>query len=101
VLRRPGSAPADRIGVVTHFSGCTKSNMNATIVRHFRSGMHRAAGSRELRTNFHLHSAVDLKFLSDVRHARHRNFKSKNRTGIIILLVHLLIPKFAREDVAE
>jgi len=44
---------------------------------------------------------VDLKFLSDVRHARHRNFKSKNRTRIINLLVHLLIPKFAPEDVAK
>jgi len=44
---------------------------------------------------------VDLKFLSDVRHARHRNFKSKNRTRIISLLVHLLIPKFAPEDVAN
>ena len=46
-------------------------------------------------------SAVDLKFLSDVRRARHRNFKSKNRTSIIYLLVHLYIPKFAPEDVAK
>jgi len=46
-------------------------------------------------------SAVDLKFLSDVRRARHRNFKSKNRTRIINLLVHLWIPKFAPEDVAK
>jgi len=46
-------------------------------------------------------SAVDLKFLSAVRHARHRNFKSKNRTRIIGLLVHLVIPKFAPEDVAK
>jgi hypothetical protein len=44
---------------------------------------------------------VDLKFLSDVRHARHRNFKSKNRTRIISLLVHLWIPEFAPEDVAK
>jgi hypothetical protein len=46
-------------------------------------------------------SAVDLKFLSDVRRARHRNFKSKSRTRIISLLVHLWIPKFAPEDVAK
>jgi len=36
-----------------------------------------------------------------VRHARHRNFKSKNRTTIIGLLVRLWIPKFAQEDVAK
>ena len=48
-----------------------------------------------------LPSAVDLKFLSVVPPARHRNFKSKNRTGIIKLLVHLLIPKFAREGAAK
>jgi len=46
-------------------------------------------------------SAVDLKFLSDVRHARHRNVKSKNRTRIINLLVHPWSPKFAPEDAAK
>ncbi len=46
-------------------------------------------------------SAVDLKFRSVVPRAHHRNFKSKNRTRIIKLLVHLLIPKFAREDAAK
>ena len=34
-------------------------------------------------------SAVDLKFLSDVRRARHGTAESKNRTRIICVLVYL------------
>src|SRR2546425_1311545 len=40
-------------------------------------------------------SAVDLKFLSDVRQVPYRNFKSKTALETIYLLVLLLIPKFA------
>ena len=46
-------------------------------------------------------SAVDLKFLPPLPRVQCRNFKSKNRTRIITLLVSLLIPKFASEGVAS
>jgi hypothetical protein len=43
---------------------------------------------------------VDLKFLSFLRHSRHRNFKSKTTLELYFTSVPL-IPKFATEGAAR